>query len=182
MDIKDYPGFQPKITHPKHFCPQCSVWIRFLLILLEKNNHIVWTLCLDSDHSASAKEMFYSDAVAFFFFLTFLEDCKPENKRLLTLSIMTFISIYSVAIFFFYGKIWNGKNYPFANMNIVLQFGNGFLLAFARVSSSNKILKISHMQIDIFYHFKVCHDRRNGLWFILFIKTYIFLMKQWKIR
>ena len=108
-----------------------SVWIRFLLILLEKNNHIVWTLCLDSDHSASAKEMFYSDAVAFFFFLTFLEDCKPENKRLLTLSIMTFISIYSEAIFFFYGKIWNGKNYPFANMNIVQQFGNGFLLAFA---------------------------------------------------
>ena len=49
-------------------------------------------------------------------------------------------------------------------MHIVLQFGNGFLLAFARVSSSNKILHVEnlHLQVNIFYHFKVCHDRRNG--------------------
>ena len=23
QNFDDYPGFQPKITHPKHFCPQC---------------------------------------------------------------------------------------------------------------------------------------------------------------
>ena len=23
INFDDYPGFQPKITHPKHFCPEC---------------------------------------------------------------------------------------------------------------------------------------------------------------
>jgi hypothetical protein len=23
----NYPGFQPKITHPKHFCPKCNTWM-----------------------------------------------------------------------------------------------------------------------------------------------------------
>ena len=52
--------------------------------------------------------------------------------------------MYSEAIFFFNGKIWNGKNYPFANMNILLQFGNVYPLAFARVSSSNKMLHVEN--------------------------------------
>ena len=32
-NFDEYPGFQPKITHPKHFCPQCT-WDKKLWTLL----------------------------------------------------------------------------------------------------------------------------------------------------
>ena len=40
-NFDDYPGFQPKITPPKHFSPQCSVYpierLRDILLLISYN-------------------------------------------------------------------------------------------------------------------------------------------------
>ena len=56
---------------------------------------------------------------------------------------MTFISIYSEAFFSFMAKFEMAKTIHLQIcMNIVLQFGNGFPLAFARRSSSNKIQRV----------------------------------------
>jgi Ras-related C3 botulinum toxin substrate 1 len=30
-NFDDYPGFQPKITHPKHFCHECRTLLQRLI-------------------------------------------------------------------------------------------------------------------------------------------------------
>ena len=50
QNLDDYPDFLPKITHPKHFCRQCSPWYRHSIskvnsrksyIMLQRQNKIV---------------------------------------------------------------------------------------------------------------------------------------------
>ena len=88
---------------------------------------------------------------------------------------------------FFYEKSWNGKRYLFANVNyfryltfcyfdransikialwsVSYKFVNWFWLNLpnwnSKKFSTSKVKSNSHLQMDIFCHFDLCHCRRN---------------------
>ena len=89
--------------------------------------------------------------------------------------------------FFYYGKTWNGKTYPFANVNFFWHLiwtivtiwttaGNIYLLDFVNLRNlqCRRVFKWKHkhilsvkkfeflqMYMKVFCHFKFCHYRRK---------------------
>ena len=97
--------------------------------------------------------------------------------------------------FIYYGKIWNGQKYSFANVKCFFHIIWKCLLFIFDKSSERIIIRgssnvksfhnkccVLHLHMGIFFHFKFYHDRRNDFslsWFFSlsqfsFLKTFIF--------
>ena len=108
------------------------------IILFE---HYVWILTIVHQQRRCSTLM----QLPFFFFLTFLEDCKQENYRLLTLSIMTYFHIYLFWSHLFL-LLQNLKWQKLSNCKYEhrLTIWQWFSLS-PRMSSSKKILHVENL-------------------------------------
>ena len=72
--------------------------------------------------------------------------------------------------FFYYGKYWNGKTYPFAMGKLLpfgyptdqsqeINFARGYANGITKYMANGK--KISHLQMDMVCQIKFCQNRRN---------------------